>query len=301
MGHAVASGRAERGIIVCGSGAGVSVAACKIRGVRAATIHDTYTAHQGVEHDDVNVLCLGGRVIGVEVAAEIVAAFLARAVSDEERHVRRRAKVDEIERTGGDIDVARRLRRARWPTRIFIVRHGETEWSANGKHTSVTDLPLTDTGREQAAGRAPTLAGRAFALVLCSPLLRARETCELAGFGDVAEICEDLVEWDYGDYEGLTTPQIRSATIPAGTCGATAARAASRPRGRAPRRPRARALRGASTVTALAFAHGHILRVLDRALARDGGRRRRALQAGHGGDRRARPRAQTPTFDRWSA
>jgi len=101
VGTAVVSGRAERGIIVCGSGAGVSVAACKIRGVRAATIHDTYTAHQGVEHDAVNVLCLGGRVIGAEVAAEIVRAFLSAQVSSEERHVRRRAKVDEIERTGG--------------------------------------------------------------------------------------------------------------------------------------------------------------------------------------------------------
>jgi ribose 5-phosphate isomerase B len=103
VGHAVVAGRAERGIIVCGSGAGVSVAACKIRGVRAATIHDTYTAHQGVEHDGVNVLCLGGRVIGVEVAAEIVVAFLNAQISDEERHVRRRAKVLEIERTGGDM------------------------------------------------------------------------------------------------------------------------------------------------------------------------------------------------------
>src|SRR5579859_7807769 len=101
VGQAVVAGEAERGIIVCGSGAGVSVAACKIRGIRAATIHDTYTAHQAVEHDAVNVLCLGGRVIGAEVAAEIVAAFLAAEVSMEERHVRRRAKVDEIERTGG--------------------------------------------------------------------------------------------------------------------------------------------------------------------------------------------------------
>jgi len=103
VGHAVASGRAERGVIVCGSGAGVSVAAGKIRGVRAATIHDHYTAHQGVEHDGVNVLCLGGRVIGVEVMVEIVQAFLSAVVSDEERHVRRRAKVDEIERTMGDV------------------------------------------------------------------------------------------------------------------------------------------------------------------------------------------------------
>jgi ribose 5-phosphate isomerase B len=101
VGRAVASGRAERGVIVCGSGAGVAVAAGKIRGVRAATIHDGYTAHQGVEHDAVNVLCLGGRVIGEEVAVEIVAAFLGAVVSDDERHVRRRAEVAEIERTGG--------------------------------------------------------------------------------------------------------------------------------------------------------------------------------------------------------
>ena len=101
VGRAVASGRAERGVLVCGSGAGVSVAACKIRGVRAATVHDTYTGHQGVEHDGVNVLCMGGRVIGEEVAAEIVTAFLSATISTEERHVRRRAEVEEIERTGG--------------------------------------------------------------------------------------------------------------------------------------------------------------------------------------------------------
>jgi ribose 5-phosphate isomerase B len=101
VGQAVVSGRAERGIIVCGSGAGVSVAACKIRGVRACTIHDTYTAHQGVEHDNLNVLCMGGRVVGSELAAEIVVAFLRARFSGEERHVRRVTKVLEIERTGG--------------------------------------------------------------------------------------------------------------------------------------------------------------------------------------------------------
>jgi ribose 5-phosphate isomerase B len=104
VGHAVVSGAAERGIIVCGSGAGVSVAACKIHGVLAATIHDTYTAHQAVEHDGVNVLCLGGRIVGSEVAAEIVTAFLGAQINYEERHVRRRAKVAEIERTGGEGD-----------------------------------------------------------------------------------------------------------------------------------------------------------------------------------------------------
>ena len=101
VGRAVVEGLAERGVLVCGSGAGVSVAACKIIGIRAATVHDTYTAQQCVEHDGVNVLCLGARVIGSEVAAEIVAAFLRAVVSDEERHVRRRAKIEEIERTGG--------------------------------------------------------------------------------------------------------------------------------------------------------------------------------------------------------
>jgi ribose 5-phosphate isomerase B len=101
VGRAVVSGQAERGVLVCGSGAGVSVAACKIRGIRAATVHDTYTGHQGVEHDGVNVICFGARVIGSELAAEIVAAFLGARISDEERHVRRRAEVDEIERTGG--------------------------------------------------------------------------------------------------------------------------------------------------------------------------------------------------------
>jgi ribose 5-phosphate isomerase B len=100
-GRAVLDGAAERGIIVCGSGAGVAVAACKIRGIRAATVHDTYTAHQAVEHDDLNVMCLGGRVVGVELAAEIVAAFLRASFTGEERHVRRLAKVAEIERTGG--------------------------------------------------------------------------------------------------------------------------------------------------------------------------------------------------------
>ena len=96
--EAVASGRVERGIIVCGSGVGACVAANKIRGVRAGLCHDTYSAHQGVEHDDMNVLCLGARVVGVELAREIVAAFVGAKFSGEERHVRRLSKVLAIER-----------------------------------------------------------------------------------------------------------------------------------------------------------------------------------------------------------
>ena len=92
---------------------------------------------------------------------------------------------------------------------IVLVRHGETEWSRSGQHTSRTDLPLIEEGRERAEALGPMLARWDFSLVLTSPLRRARETCELAGFGPRAEVCEDLLEWDYGDYEGLTTPQIR--------------------------------------------------------------------------------------------
>lgn len=98
--RAVAGGDAERGIAVCGSGAGASIAAGKITGVRAATVHDVYTAHQAVEHDGMNVLALGARVVGSALAWEIVEAFVGATVSDEERHARRRAKVDELERSG---------------------------------------------------------------------------------------------------------------------------------------------------------------------------------------------------------
>jgi ribose 5-phosphate isomerase B len=111
VGRAVASGEAQRGVIVCGSGAGVSVAACKVRGIRATTVHDTYTAHQAVEHDDLNVLCLGARVIGAELAADIVTLFLGAVFSGEERHVRRLSKVAEIEATG-TITTPRRRERA---------------------------------------------------------------------------------------------------------------------------------------------------------------------------------------------
>ncbi len=90
-----------------------------------------------------------------------------------------------------------------------MVRHGETEWSLSGQHTSRTDLPLTDDGRKRARALADLLSGYKFALVLSSPLRRALETCEIAGFGEVAQLEDDLREWDYGAYEGLTTPQIR--------------------------------------------------------------------------------------------
>lgn len=93
LAQAILDGRAERGILICGSGVGASVAANKFHGIRAGLCHDTYSAHQGVEHDDMNVLCLGARVIGPELAAELVRAFLGARFSGEERHLRRLKKV----------------------------------------------------------------------------------------------------------------------------------------------------------------------------------------------------------------
>lgn len=155
---------------------------------------------------------------------------------------------------------------------IVLVRHGETEWSRSGQHTSRTDLPLIEEGRERATALGPVLAAWDFAVVLTSPLRRARETCELAGFADRAVVCEDLREWDYGEYEGLTTPQIREQNpgwnlwrdgCPGGEqpaeVGARADLAIERLRGGG---GGADGHDGAGGGNALAFAHGHIFRVL---------------------------------------
>jgi len=96
----VIEGRCERGVLICGSGVGASVAANKIKGIRAGLAHDTYSAHQGVEHDDMNVLCLGARIVGSALAVELVHAFVAAQFTGEERHRRRLAKIAKLEQTG---------------------------------------------------------------------------------------------------------------------------------------------------------------------------------------------------------
>jgi broad specificity phosphatase PhoE len=144
--------------------------------------------------------------------------------------------------------------------RVFLVRHGETEWSRSGKHTSVTDLPLTPEGEHVAASLRERLAGESFDLVLTSPRQRARRTAELAGFPD-AEIDDDLVEWNYGDYEGITTAEIRE-TVPGWTVwndpvpnGETAAEVAAR-------LDRVNARLAAVPGDVLVFGHSHALRGL---------------------------------------
>ena len=143
---------------------------------------------------------------------------------------------------------------------VFAIRHGETAWSLNGQHTGTTDIPLTDNGCRLAARMRPVLAGNPFGLVLCSPMRRARVTCELAGFGDGAIIDADLVEWNYGEYEGLTPQQIEEVApgwlIFRDGC----------PGGESPEQVGARVDRVIARSRAVAgdtalFAHGHLLRV----------------------------------------
>ena len=101
IGEAIISGAAERGVLVCGSGVGASIAACKVDGIRAAICHDSYSAHQGVEHDDMNAICLGSEIIGAELAGELVRAFLGAKFDGGERFQRRLDKIEEMERTHG--------------------------------------------------------------------------------------------------------------------------------------------------------------------------------------------------------
>jgi len=145
---------------------------------------------------------------------------------------------------------------------IYLLRHGETEWSLSGKHTGVTDLALTEQGRQQARRLQPELAATNFQRVLTSPMRRARETCELAGLGGRAEIDPDLMEWNYGDYEGLTSEQIH-VHCP----GWTIFNDGGGPGGETPEQVGVRADRVIARVRALKsdaalFAHGHVLRVL---------------------------------------
>ena len=144
---------------------------------------------------------------------------------------------------------------------VVLARHGETEWSATGRHTGLTDIPLTSRGEDQARALAPMLAAHRFALVLASPLARAQETARLAGFGGRVVDEPDLVEWDYGDYEGLTTPQIRerapgwtvfTGPVPGGESLEQVATRVDRV---------IRRVRSADG-NSLVVAHGHVLRVL---------------------------------------
>jgi broad specificity phosphatase PhoE len=145
--------------------------------------------------------------------------------------------------------------------KIWLFRHGETEWSKSGQHTGRTDLPLTDAGRQRAEAVGRYLAGQRFALVLSSPLVRALDTCRLAGYGDQVQLADDLLEWDYGEYEGLKTVDIQKERpdwvlwkdgVPGGETAQQVGARADRLIARA----------AAADGDVALFSHGHMLRVL---------------------------------------
>ena len=143
---------------------------------------------------------------------------------------------------------------------IYLVRHGETEWSLSGQHTGITDIPLTENGRKVAQRLEPVLAAETFVLVLTSPLERARETCELAGLGERAEIDRDLMEWNYGEYEGLTPEQIH-AKSPGWMLFSDGCPGGESPEQVGTRVDRVIARVVAADGNAALFAHGHVFRV----------------------------------------
>jgi broad specificity phosphatase PhoE len=144
---------------------------------------------------------------------------------------------------------------------VYVVRHGETEWSLSGQHTGVTDIPLTENGRAVARRLQPILAKVSFSLVLTSPLGRARETCELVGLGGRATVEPDLMEWNYGEYEGLTAKQIH-AKRPGWVIFRDGSPGGETPKDVAVRADRVIARVRAAPGNVALFAHGHIFRVL---------------------------------------
>ena len=148
-------------------------------------------------------------------------------------------------------------------SQLWLLRHGATEWALNGRHTGSTDLPLLPEGEAEARALGPVLSQQQFAAVFSSPLQRAQRTCKLAGLGDQMQICDDIIEWNYGDYEGITTATIRE-TVPDWTVWSHGC-----PKGENAQQVEVRCANAISTALAVPgegdvalFAHGHILRAL---------------------------------------
>jgi RpiB/LacA/LacB family sugar-phosphate isomerase len=227
LARAVAAGDVERGVAICGSGVGACVVVNKVRRVRSCLINDPFSAHQGVEDDDLNLICLGGFVVGHALAWELVRIFLYAQFSNKERHRRRLGKVMEIEnhphpksiRASDKVEETTTSAKqdsdgnvsSHTSLKLYLIRHGETEWSRSGQYTGSTDIPLTPHGEAAARGVGERLHDIPFSHVFASPLKRAQQTCNLATLQPPPTIEPDLREWDAGDFEGRTPEEIHES------------------------------------------------------------------------------------------
>ena len=185
---------------------------------------------------------------------------------------------------------------------LWLLRHGATEWALNGRHTGSTDLPLLPEGEAEARALGPVLSQQTFAAVFSSPLQRAQRTCELAGLGDRMQICDDIIEWNYGDYEGITTATIRE-TVPDWTVWSHGC-----PNGEGAPQVEARCTTAISTALAVPgegdvalFAHGHILRALAGTWLGLGATGGQLLKLGTASVSILGWERGTPTIQRWNA
>ena len=185
---------------------------------------------------------------------------------------------------------------------LWLLRHGATEWALNGRHTGSTDLPLLPEGEAEARALGPVLSQQQFAAVFSSPLQRAQRTCELAGLGDRMQICDNIIEWNYGDYEGITTATIRE-TVPDWTVWSHGC-----PNGEGAPQVEARCTTAISTALAVPgegdvalFAHGHILRALAGTWLGLGATGGQLLKLGTASVSILGWERGTPTIQRWNA
>lgn len=212
LARAMSAKQAESGRAICDWRVGVCIVDNTAPDIRACHINDPFTAHPGVEDNDLNMICLSGQVVGHALAWGLPRPFLTARFSDERQEDRGSKNIAApgsnthhmIVAGSNKTDGAIHNENDRHTStlKLHLIRHGETAWSISGQYTGITDIPLTENGRNEAKYLGAYLREIPFCQVFTSPLKRARQTCALVALSPVAEIEPDLAEWDYGDHEG---------------------------------------------------------------------------------------------------